>query len=98
MMLIQWGQDLYNSKSVRNKQIARVLGKLPTIAMATNLRRNGRQPIFPSNSLSYAKNFLYMLDSYGDRTYRPNPQLARVLDVLFTLHVEYEMNFSTTTT
>lgn len=89
------GQDLYNSKSVRNKQIARVLGKVPTIAAATNLRRNGRQPVFPSNNLSYAENFLYMLDSYGDRTYRPNPRLARVLDVLFILHAEHEMNCST---
>jgi len=31
----------------------------------------------------------------GDRSYKPNPRLARVLDVLFILHAEHEMNCST---
>jgi citrate synthase len=31
----------------------------------------------------------------GDRSYRPNPRLARVLDILFILHAEHEMNCST---
>ncbi|KAH9310220.1 hypothetical protein KI387_038131 [Taxus chinensis] len=57
------GQDLYDSKSVRDKQIVRVLGKVPTIAAAVCLRTEGRPPAFPSNNLSYAENFLYMLDS-----------------------------------
>lgn len=31
----------------------------------------------------------------GDRAYKPNPRLARVLDILFILHAEHEMNCST---
>lgn len=31
----------------------------------------------------------------GDRSYKPNPRLARVLDILFILHAEHEMNCST---
>lgn len=31
----------------------------------------------------------------GDRKYKPNPRLARVLDILFILHAEHEMNCST---
>lgn len=31
----------------------------------------------------------------GDRNYKPNPRLARVLDILFILHAEHEMNCST---
>ncbi|KAJ6830320.1 uncharacterized protein M6B38_353785 [Iris pallida] len=89
------GQDLYQSKQVRDKQIARILGKVPTIAAAAYLRLAGRPPVLPSNNLSYSENFLYMLDSLGDRTYKPNPRLARVLDVLFILHAEHEMNCST---
>lgn len=89
------GQDLYNSKSIRDKQIARVLGKVPTIAAAAYLRMAGRPPVLPSSNLSYSENFLYMLDSLGDRSYKPNPRLARVLDVLFILHAEHEMNCST---
>lgn len=31
----------------------------------------------------------------GNRSYKPNPRLARVLDILFVLHAEHEMNCST---
>ncbi|KAL9678006.1 hypothetical protein QQ045_015844 [Rhodiola kirilowii] len=89
------GQDLYNSKQVRDKQIARILGKAPTIAAAAYLRLAGRPPVLPSNNLSYSENFLYMLDSLGNRSYTPNPRLARVIDILFILHAEHEMNCST---
>ena len=34
----------------------------------------------------------------GDRNYKPNPRLARVLDILFILHAEHEMNCSTAAT
>ena len=42
------------------------------------------------------QNFLYMLDagSHGG-AYRPNPRLARALDILFILHAEHELNCST---
>ncbi|XP_072998803.1 citrate synthase, glyoxysomal-like [Typha latifolia] len=89
------GQDLYQSKQVRDKQIARILGKAPTIAAAAYLRLAGRPPVLPSSNLSYSENFLYMLDSLGNRTYKPNPRLARVIDILFILHAEHEMNCST---
>ncbi|KAG8070204.1 hypothetical protein GUJ93_ZPchr0006g43088 [Zizania palustris] len=92
------GQDLYKSKQVRDKQIVRVLGKAPTIAAAAYLRLAGRPPILPTNNLSYSENFLYMLDSLGDKAYKPNPRLARVLDILFILHAEHEMNCSTAAT
>ncbi|KAG6541027.1 hypothetical protein Mapa_017600 [Marchantia paleacea] len=89
------GQDLYSSKAVRDKQIVRILGKVPTLAASAYLRMAGRPPVMPLNNLAYAENFLYMLDSMNDRTYRPNPRLARVLDILFILHAEHEMNCST---
>ncbi|XP_071685627.1 citrate synthase, glyoxysomal-like [Rutidosis leptorrhynchoides] len=89
------GQDLYKSKPLRDKQIVRILGKAPTIAAAAYLRMAGRPPVLPSSNLSYSENFLYMLDSLGDKAYKPNPRLARVLDILFILHAEHEMNCST---
>ncbi|KAG0598229.1 hypothetical protein M758_12G056100 [Ceratodon purpureus] len=89
------GQSLYDSKAVRDKQIVRILGKVPTLAAAAYLRMAGRPPVLPSSELSYSENFLYMLDSLGDRKYKPNPRLARVLDILFILHAEHEMNCST---
>ncbi|KAJ1691031.1 hypothetical protein LUZ63_015186 [Rhynchospora breviuscula] len=89
------GQDLYKAKQVRDKQIVRVLGKVPTIAAAAYLRLAGRPPVLPSSDLSYSENFLYMLDSLGNKSYKPNPRLARVLDILFILHAEHEMDCST---
>ncbi|CAD5180892.1 unnamed protein product [Musa acuminata subsp. malaccensis] len=89
------GQDLYNSKHVRDKQIVRALGKVPTIAASAYLRLTGGPPVLPSNNFSYSENFLYMLDSLSNRSYVPIPRLSRVLDILFILHAEHEMNCST---
>ncbi|KAJ4771443.1 Citrate synthase [Rhynchospora pubera] len=89
------GQDLYKSKQIRDKQIVRILAKAPTIAAAAYLRLAGRPAVLPSTHLSYSENFLYMLDSLGHRSYKPNPRLSRVLDILFILHAEHEMNCST---
>ncbi|KAI3694323.1 hypothetical protein L1987_77287 [Smallanthus sonchifolius] len=33
-----------------------------------------------------------MLDSLGDESYKPNPRLARVLNILIILHAELDMN------
>ncbi|KAL5126385.1 Citrate synthase, glyoxysomal [Glycine soja] len=89
------GLDIYDSKQIRDKQITRVIGKITTIAAAVYLRMAGRPPVLPSNHLSYTENFLYMLDSFGNRSYKPNPRLTRVLDIIFILHAEHEMNCST---
>ncbi|CAL9170763.1 unnamed protein product, partial [Musa hybrid cultivar] len=66
-----------------------------TIAASAYLRLTGGPPVLPSNNFSYSENFLYMLDSLGNRSYVPNPRLSRVLDILFILHAEHEMNCST---
>ena len=57
--------------------------------------RIGRPYNLPQNNLSYTENFLYMLDHLSEPSYKPNPKLARALDVLFILHAEHEMNCST---
>ncbi|QCE01688.1 citrate synthase [Vigna unguiculata] len=89
------GLDIYDSKQIRDKQITRIIGKITTIAAAVYLRMAGRPPVLPSNTLPYTENFLYMLDSFGNRSYKPNPQLTRALDIIFILHAEHEMNCST---
>ncbi|KAL0756440.1 hypothetical protein Bca101_094108 [Brassica carinata] len=89
------GQDIYKSKQVRDKQIFRILGQAPTIAANAFLRTSGKPPVLPSSNFSYAENVLYLLDSVGNKSYKPNPRLARVLDIVFVLHAEHEMNCST---
>ena len=147
------GQHVYKSREVQDKQIVRLIGKVPTLAAAAYHRLSGRKPTPPNQRLGYAEvrwvggwwgfrvlnsgrnssailpfssinlvllpntkthpthhpthqpttttthplhqNFLFMLDAAGRADYRPNPRLARALDVLFLLHAEHELNCST---
>lgn len=54
---------MYKSTAVRDKQIVRVLGKVPAMAAAAYHRATGRRASPPVTDLTYAENFLYMLDS-----------------------------------
>jgi len=92
------GQTVYNNKALRNKQIHRIIGNAGTIAAFAYRHRIGRPYVDPaplSENLSYTENFLYMLDKLSHRSYKPHPVLAKALDVLFILHVDHELNCST---
>eukprot|EP00898_Chlorokybus_atmophyticus_P002821 jgi/Chlat1/353/Chrsp10S01474 len=89
------GQGIYDDKKVRDKQIVRIIAKIPAIAAHAYHRRTGQLPTFPSSRLSYSENFLYMLDAMGQLNYKPHPRLAQVLDIMFILHADHEMNCST---
>eukprot|EP00455_Lapot_gusevi_P025574 TRINITY_DN2696_c0_g1_i1.p2 TRINITY_DN2696_c0_g1~~TRINITY_DN2696_c0_g1_i1.p2 ORF type:complete len:485 (+),score=196.06 TRINITY_DN2696_c0_g1_i1:57-1511(+) len=90
------GSSVYNNPKVRNKQIHRILGTMPTIAAFSYRHRIGRPFVNPSSSgLTYCENFLYMLDRLSNPSYTPHPRLARALDILFILHADHEMNCST---
>ena len=58
-------------------------------------RKTGRPVAPPNPRLSYAENFLYMLDAGLDLSHRPNARFARAIDIMFILHAEHEMNCST---
>merc|ERR1719220_1428050 len=90
------GSDVYNDLDLRNKQMHRILGMMPTVAAFSYRRRMGRPFVYPSHQkLTYTENFLYMLDKMGNANYQPNPELAKALDVLFILHADHELNCST---
>ncbi|CAL6405994.1 unnamed protein product [Bathycoccus prasinos] len=89
------GNGIYQNKDVQDKQIVRILGKMTTLAAHAYHRNTGRKPAPPNARLSYAENFLYMLDAGLDISHRPNPKLAKALDTMFLLHAEHEMNCST---
>jgi citrate synthase len=82
---------------VREKQIWRILGKLPTIAAFAYRVRIGRPRNYPDITRGYAGNFLYMLDYMNERDYEVPDALSRALDVLFLLHADHEQNCSTAT-
>ncbi len=81
--------------AARQKQILRILGKLPTVAAFAYRHRIGRPYNYPNSDLSYTGNFLYMLDFMNQSNYEVNPVLAKALDVLFILHADHEQNCST---
>ena len=87
-------KDIYDDQS-RQKQIWRLLGKLPTVAAFAYRRRIGRPYNYPDSSLGYTENLLYMMDYMNQGDYQVNPVLAKALDVLFILPAEHEQNCST---
>ncbi|KAG1671004.1 hypothetical protein FOA52_014246 [Chlamydomonas sp. UWO 241] len=89
------GQNIYKSREVQDKQIVRLLGKMPTLAAIAYHKTTGRKPMHPNQRLPYSENFMFMLDGGYNPAYKPNPRLARALDILFILHAEHEMNCST---
>ena len=89
------GQNIYDSSVIRNKQIHRLLGNLPTIAANCYRHRIGRSDNKPHAKLDYVENFLFMLDRLNENKYLPHPKLVKALDILFMLHAEHELNCST---
>ena len=79
----------------RQKQIYRLIAKVPTIAAFAYRHRTGLQYVYPDNDLSYEGNFLNMMFKTTELKYQPNPVLERALSVLFILHADHEQNCST---
>ncbi len=75
----------------------RLIAKLPTIAAWAYKYNIGQPFIYPRNDLSYAENFLYMLNAVPAEDYKVSPVLARAMDRIFILHADHEQNASTST-
>ncbi|WP_418904079.1 citrate synthase [Moorena producens] len=80
---------LDNPKYIRGA-VVRLLAKIPTMVAAFKQMRKGDDPVRPRDDLSYAANFLYMLNEQ-----EPTPLEAHVFDVCLTLHAEHTINAST---
>jgi citrate synthase len=78
----------------REKQILRLIAKVPTLAAMCHRFSVGLPFVYPSNDLSYPANFLNMMWKIGD--YEVHPDLARAMDILFILHADHEQNCGTT--
>jgi citrate synthase len=79
----------------RERQIHRLIAKVPTIAAFAYRHSMGLQYSYPDNDLSFAGNFLNMMFKKTELKYTPDPVLERALDVLFILHADHEQNCST---
>jgi citrate synthase len=87
-------KDIFD-ESIRDKQIVRLIAKLPTLAACAHRFSVGQPFVYPDNSLSFATNFLSMMWKVAEPRYEANPALARALDTLFILHADHEQNCGT---
>jgi citrate synthase len=91
------GENVYEDLTFRNKQIHRLIGCMPTLAAFSYRHRMGKPYVLPPThlNLTYSETFLYMMDKLTNSNYYPNKKLAEVLDTLFILHADHELNCST---
>ena len=80
----------------RNRQITRLLAKMPTLAAGAHRHSVGMPFVYPDNSLGFVENFMSMMWKIAEPRYEADPVLARALHVLFILHADHEQNCSTT--
>jgi citrate synthase len=86
-----------NDTGHRDLICKRLIAKMPTIAAYAYKYSIGQPFIYPSNTLSYAGNFLKMMFGVPTETYEINPIVERALDRIFILHADHEQNASTST-
>jgi len=86
-----------NDPEQRRISAFRLIAKLPTIAAWAYKYTIGQPFMYPRNDLSYAENFLYMMNAVPAEPYRVSPVLARAMDRILILHADHEQNASTST-
>src|SRR3954470_24987093 len=88
--------DPFDAEQVEQSTV-RLLAKLPTIAAYAYKKAVGQPFLYPDNSLGYVENFLRLCFGVPAEPYEVDPTMAKVLDMLFTLHADHEQNCSTST-
>jgi citrate synthase len=68
----------------------RLMNLVPATVAAWQRIRTGREPVAARPEGSHAATFLFMLDGK-----EPSAEVARILDVILTLHADHEFNAST---
>ena len=88
-------KDIFD-RPVRQKQIVRLIAKMPTLAACAYRFSEGMPFVYPDNRLDLPANFLRMMFDPVEHIPWSDPALARALDVLFILHADHEQNCGTT--
>ena len=88
-------KEIFNDES-RQKQIVRLIAKMPTLAAACHRFSVGQPFVYPDNTLSFAENFLSMMFKIAEPHYIADARLSKALDLLFILHADHEQNCGTT--
>jgi len=84
------GSDVCDDLGYVHRMTVKIIARMGTIVAMWEHIRKGYDPIPPRDDLTYAENFLYMLNGK-----EPEPEMARILDVCLILHAEHTINAST---
>ena len=84
------GSDACEDLDYIQNMTVKIISRMSTMVAMWHHIRNGDDPVPPRDDLSYAENFLYMLNEK-----EPDPLLARIMDVCLILHAEHTINAST---
>jgi len=79
-----------NSPEANHRKSVRLTAQIPILVTSLNHLRSGREPVAPRPDLSFAANFLYMLNGEP-----PSDVAARTFSVALILHADHELNAST---
>jgi citrate synthase len=90
-LLAMGDPDIHEDTREANSRMAmRLIARIPAVVAAWNRIRRRLEPLPPDASLSHAANFLWQL--LGTK---PDPEMARDLDVCLILHADHTFNAST---
>ena len=84
------GGDACEDLDYIHNMTVKIISRMATMVAMWEHIRNGDDPIPLRKDLSYAENFLYMLNEK-----EPDPMFARIMDVCLILHAEHTINAST---
>ncbi len=76
---------------------ARLISKVRTLAAYAYKKSIGQPMIYPDNKLAYCSNFLRMMFAVPSEEYVIDPEIEKVMNLLFILHADHEQNCSTST-
>jgi len=85
--------DAHPGSDTREEMMRRSMGliaRLPVLTAAWHRIRQGLNPLSPAEDLDHTTNFLYLLTGR-----KPDPEIARMLDVCLILHADHTFNAST---
>lgn len=89
--------DPYAPDEVIDRNIIRLLAKVPTLIAWIYKKRKGHPYMYPRNDRSYVENFLHMMFGMPTYDYEPDPHVVDALNKLLILHADHEQNCSTST-
>jgi len=79
-----------NERDANLRKACRLMSLVPATVAAWQRLRTGREPVAAGPGGSHAAHFLTLLEGQA-----PSTEVARVLDVILTLHADHEFNAST---